>query len=136
MYSPGSGSHLYVVQIRFGKKYREHVGSYQSHDFYDAKDFAFRVDRWLKRDFAFDLPPEVISLPDELAAAGVPPRLCVVEVLALREVAPGRYDTNGEVMCQVHDITDDDDCDELEDTAIISDQERRGELVMVTAEVR
>lgn len=133
MYSPESSAHLYVVQARFGNNYREHVGSCQSHDFYDAKDLAFRLDRWLKRGWAHDLPDEALDLRGELLDQGIPPESCVVEVVKLDAVAPGRFDTAGQVWCVVCDCTEDEE-GVLEDTVIVVGGER--EFVSVVAEVR
>ena len=114
------GTRFYCVQIRFGDSYREQVCSCESRDFYHVKQLAVQVARWLGRGWASVLPEGVLELPEALRELGIDPARCVVEVVRLREVAPGLYDTDGEVLCVVIDCAPDADDDELEDTVLAS----------------
>ncbi len=137
MYSPQVAASLYVVQVRSGDSYREHVGSCEFRDFYDAKDRAVQVLRWLEKGHAYDVPDDVLDLPRELRALGIDPAACAVEVVQLSEIAPGRFDTTGVVLCRVIDCADDDEDDRDDDcTDTLSEHDPRAEYVSVQAQVR
>ena len=122
MVSAATHAPLYAVQVRFGNSYRELACDCESTDFLEAKRLAAQVLRWLQRGHCSDLPADALDLPDQLRALGIDPAACAVEVVRLANAGAGRYDLRGEVLCQVIDLTPDDEDDDLEDTVTYAEE--------------